>query len=267
MNFDVVVCTKNSALTLGACLNALFSSDIPIANVFIIDKNSEDGTIEIGEKYGCTIVSNDMGLAEARRYGVLQCNTEYFITLDSDIIIPPNFYTKLRPHIKNNFITKGIYINVLPERHRKIAERDYNWMLKNVGSLDCCIIHRDTFLRLSREWIKKGMDALEDTELFQTCEKNNIPVHQDIGVVSKHYVFSIIKVWRQTSWYAKGTRSAKIRGRIFKNYPRLFPIEILGFPFMGLMEAIRWRSWKLLAYQTAKMLYWFKGFLASSTHL
>jgi len=260
MIFDVVVCTKNSALTLDACLNALFSSDVPVGDVIIVDKNSEDGTIEIGEKYGCTIVSNDLGLAEARRYGASLCNTEYFITLDSDIVIPLNFYSKLKPYVKKNFITKGIYFNVLPEKHRKIAERDYNWMMKNVGSLDCCIVHRDTFLQLSEGWSKKGMDALEDTELFQKCAELDIPVHQDVSVVSKHHVFSIVRIWKQTSWYAKGTKNAVVKGRFFKDRPYLFPVEILAFPLMGLFEAFRWRSWKLLAYQTAKMLFWFKGY-------
>lgn len=261
MNFDVVICTKNSALTLGACLRALFNSDIPIGSVYVIDKNSKDGTAEIATKYGCSTTSNDMSLAEARRCGAKLCETEYFISLDSDIVIPPNFYSKLEPHIKDNFITKGIYINVLPKKHERIALRDFNWMLKYTGSLDCCIIHRKLFLQLSKRWMEKGMDALEDTELFQTCEENNIPVHQDISVVSKHYIFSIVKIWRHTSWYAKGTKNASIRGIYFKS-PHMFPVEILGFPFMGLLEAFRWRSWKLFMYQTAKMLYWFKGYFS-----
>jgi len=229
--------------------------------VFIIDKNSEDSTVVIGEKYGCSIVSNDMLLAEARRYGASLCNTEYFITLDSDIVIPPDFYSKLEPYVKENFITKGIYFNVLPEKHRKIAERDYNWMLENIGSLDCCIVHRDTFLQLSGEWTKKGMDALEDTKIFQKCKDLGIPIYQDIDVVSRHYVFSIVRIWKQTSWYAKGTKNAAVSGRIFKDRPHLFPVEIFAFPFMGLLESFRWRSWKLLAYQTAKMLFWFKGYI------
>lgn len=261
MIHDVVVCTKNSALTLDTCLQALFNSDIPIGRVFVVDKNSTDGTRKIASKYGCMIINNNMGLAKARRYGAKLCKTEYFISLDSDIVIPPNFYSKLEPYIKNNFITKGIYINVLPRKHEKIALRDFNWMLKYTGSLDCCIIHRKQFLQLSRAWIKKGMDALEDTELFQVCEENNIPVHQDTSVVSKHYVFSIVKIWRQTSWYAKGTKNASVRGIYFKN-PHMFPVEILGFPFMGLLEAFRWRSWKLFTYQTAKMFYWFKGYFS-----
>jgi len=259
--FDVVVCTKNSALTLGACLYALFNSDIPIGKVFIVDKNSSDGTKKIAEKYRCIYKNNDMTLAEARRYGAQLCKTKYFISLDSDIIVPRDFYSILKPYIKENFVTKGIYINVLPKKHMKIALRDHNWMFSHIGSLDCCIIHRKLFLRISKRWIEMKLDAGEDTDLFWVCKEYNLPIHQDVNVVSKHYVFSVMRLLKQTVWYAKSSRRGRLRGRYFILHPCFLPLEILGFPLMGLVESITWRSWKLFIYQTAKMFYWFKGYI------
>ena len=260
MEFDVVICTKNSALTLDVCLTSLFRSDIPIKKIFVIDKNSMDGTKEIAKKYGCVVVSNNMSLAEARRFGAQLCETEYFVNLDSDIVIPEKFYSILQPHIRNNVLTKGIYLNQLPKKDRQIAYRDFDWLHSRIGSLDCCIIHQETFLRLSKDWEKRGLDAGEDTELFRVCEEQKLPLHQDNQIVSKHYVFSVLRLLKQTRWYGKGSRRGRIKGRFCRTRGEFMPVEMFGLPIMGLKEMIKWKSWKLFFYESAKMIFWFYGY-------
>ena len=130
-----------------------------------------DGTDEVAERHGCIYIDSPVGLAEARIIGAKMCETDYFVSLDSDLIVPRNFYKILAPHITENFITKGIYRNILPAKDQAVADRDHYWMLHNIGSLDCCFIHRETFLKLSGDWVPRGLDAGEDTDLFTKCAR------------------------------------------------------------------------------------------------
>ena len=259
MFFDVVVCTKNSALTLDACLTAFKRSGVPYRKIFVMDKHSQDGTRKIAECHDCIYIDNSVGLAEARIIGAKFCETKYFVNLDSDVIVPKNFYEVLEPYIQNSFVTKGIYRNILPKKDKAIADRDHYWMLHNIGSLDCCFIHRETFLKLSADWVSRGLDAGEDTDLFTKCEKLGLKVHQDNRVVSRHYVFSVLRILKQTRWYGKGSRGGKIVGRFTLTRPYLLPAEMLLFPLMGFVEAFKFHAPKLFFYESAKMVFWFWG--------
>ncbi|MFX0212088.1 MAG: glycosyltransferase family 2 protein [Candidatus Hodarchaeota archaeon] len=257
--YDVVVCTKNSGLTLDACLTALKNSGIPYGKIFIIDKHSLDGTKEIAEKHECIYIGISVGCAEARIIGAKMCESEYFINLDSDLIVPTNFYENLEPYITANFITKGIYRNVLPIKDKAIADRDHYWMLHNIGSLDCCFIHRDTFLKLSSDWVSRGLDAGEDTDLYVKCERLGLKVHQDTCVISEHHVFSVLRILKQTRWYGAGSRKGRITGRFTITRPHLLPAEMCLFPLMGFVEMFKFHSVKLFFYECAKMIFWFWG--------
>jgi glycosyltransferase involved in cell wall biosynthesis len=259
MMFDVIVCTKNSALTLDACLMAFKNSGVPYGKIFVIDKRSVDGTREIAEKHGCVYVGSSACLAEARVIGAKMCETEYFVNLDSDIMVPLNFYKVLEPYITENFITKGIFRNVLPVGDKAVADRDHYWMLHNVGSLDCCFIHRETFLKLSSDWVSRGLDAGEDTDLYVKSERRGLRIHQDNRVVSDHYVFSVLRILKQTRWYGAGSRRGRITGRFTITRPYLLPAEMLLFPLMGFVEAFKFHAIKLFFYESAKMVFWFWG--------
>lgn len=169
----------------------------------MVDKHSQDGTRKIAESHDCVYIDSSVGLAETRIIGAKFCETEYFVNLDSDLLVPRNFYSVLAPYIKKNFITKGVYRNILPAKDKAIADRDHYWMLHNIGSLDCCFIHRETFLKLSSDWVPRGLDAGEDTDLFTKCERLGLGVHQDNRVVSSHHVFSVLRILKQTRWYGK----------------------------------------------------------------
>ena len=257
--YDVVVCTKNSGLTLDACLTAFENSGVPYGRIFVVDKHSLDGTKEIAEKHGCVYVGSSVGLAEARIIGAKMCETEYFVNLDSDLLVSLNFYKVLEPYITENFITKGIYRNILPKKDKAISDRDYYWMLHNIGSLDCCFIHRNTFLKLSSDWVSRGLDAGEDTDLYVKCERLGLKVHQDSRVVSNHHVFSVLRILKQTRWYGAGSRKGRIKGRFTITRPHLLPAEMCLFPLMGFVEMFKFRAVKLFFYQCAKMVFWFRG--------
>lgn len=259
MFFDCVICTKNNALTIGPVIRAL-KRGIPTRRILLIDRFSRDGTREAAESLGCIVVDSELGLAQARRLGAILAETPYFVSLDGDIVIPPNFYQVLSQYVESNKITKGIYYDMLRPGEKAVSDRNFYWITHKVGSFDCCIIERRWFLDVSKDWRRRGLDAGEDTDTFLQCEEKGYSVHQDNRVVSRHYQFNMLRLIKQTRWYGKGSRRGKIRGRFTLTRPYLLPVEMLLFPVMGLVEAFKFHSPKLFLFESAKMLFWFWGY-------
>ena len=260
MRIDVVICTKNTALTLRKCLWSLFRSDVPIRRVLIIDRFSTDGTQDIAEEFGCEVFESMLPLGQARRLGAMLCDTEYFLSLDADMMLPKDFYAKLQPYIGEYVVVKGAHFNVLSDKHRCVAMNDYLWMHDKIGSMGNCFVHTKTFLEVSSNW-PSNIGAGEDALLYQACAEKGLPVYQDVNVVCEHRVYSVVRLWKQTAWYSSGAIKAGVKGRVFNRRRAFIPLEGFGFVYLGLRDAIRWRCPFLLVHQFAKMLWWFKGCL------
>ena len=94
MHVDVMVCTYNTGPILDQVLKSI-RQNIPVKTLWIIDKNSKDGTVEIAEKYGAKIVQSDVGILEARALGFRLVETELFVNVDSDIVLPDNWFSRM----------------------------------------------------------------------------------------------------------------------------------------------------------------------------
>jgi len=88
MNVDVVICTYNSAETLAACLNGI-SRFVFSESIIVIDGGSTDGTQEIVLAHPSTElhIRPDLSLGDARKFGFGLVNTEWFLQIDSDIVL------------------------------------------------------------------------------------------------------------------------------------------------------------------------------------
>lgn len=81
---DVVVRTYNSAGTLEDCLSSIRSC-APSSRIIVVDHMSTDGSREIAERFGCTILQEDKSLGYATLLGAHASNTEYILFVDSDV--------------------------------------------------------------------------------------------------------------------------------------------------------------------------------------
>lgn len=91
---DVMVNTYNSEKYLEQCL-ASICENIPVRKLFVIDKFSKDRTLEISEKFGAEVVQSDVSLAEARKLGFNLVETEKFVNVDSDIVLPFDWFNRV----------------------------------------------------------------------------------------------------------------------------------------------------------------------------
>ncbi len=95
---DVVLLTKNSAETLEKCLESIYQN-VPVRQLVAVDGYSTDRTLDIlnqfNEKYHNVKVVHDKGTrATARQKGIRQVKTEWFMFVDSDVVLCKNWHQK-----------------------------------------------------------------------------------------------------------------------------------------------------------------------------
>jgi glycosyltransferase involved in cell wall biosynthesis len=100
---DVVLLTKNSERILEKCLSSVYEN-VPVNQLIVIDGYSTDGTLEIldkfNRKYGNVKVVLDQGTrATAREKGIGLVSTEWFMFVDSDVVVCQNWYKKALKHL------------------------------------------------------------------------------------------------------------------------------------------------------------------------
>jgi glycosyltransferase involved in cell wall biosynthesis len=103
---DVVLLTKNSERVLQKCLTSVYEN-VPVNQLIVIDGYSTDKTHEILEhfnkKHHNVKVTLDKGnRATAREKGIKQVTTDWFMFVDSDVVVCQNWYKKALKHLDKN---------------------------------------------------------------------------------------------------------------------------------------------------------------------
>ena len=100
---DVVLLTLNSDRKLQQCLESVYRN-VPINNLIAVDGGSTDGTMQIlnkfNSKYGNVKVIHDKGTrATARQKGIETVTAEWFIFVDSDVVLCKDWYRKAKAYV------------------------------------------------------------------------------------------------------------------------------------------------------------------------
>src|SRR4030066_36075 len=120
---DVVVLTKNSEHLLDKCISSIYEN-VPVKNLIIVDGTSTDGTMKIvkntDEKHGNIKILNVNGSrARAREAGIRQVETDWFMFVDSDVILSRDWFKKAASQVKPDVgAVWGVNIDVIPNVSR-----------------------------------------------------------------------------------------------------------------------------------------------------
>ncbi|MEM3356753.1 MAG: glycosyltransferase family A protein, partial [Candidatus Bathyarchaeia archaeon] len=103
MRVDVVVITKNSDRMLRECLESVYGN-VPVNRLIVVDGYSTDKTLEIVQrfqkKYGNVLLLHDRGnRATARQKGIAHVETEWFMFVDSDVVLCEGWFRKAEKHL------------------------------------------------------------------------------------------------------------------------------------------------------------------------
>ncbi len=103
---DVVLLTKNSQRRLKECLDSVYQN-VPVHDLIVVDGYSTDQTLpilnEFNEKYHNVKIHFDKGnRATGRQKGIELVTTDWFIFVDSDVILCHDWYKKAKAFVNNN---------------------------------------------------------------------------------------------------------------------------------------------------------------------
>lgn len=103
---DVVVLTKNSERILEKCFFSIYNN-VPVNRLIVVDGCSTDSTLRIvekfNEKYGNVVVIQDQGTrGSARLKGIREVKTDWFLFVDSDVVLSGNWYEKAKSHVADD---------------------------------------------------------------------------------------------------------------------------------------------------------------------
>lgn len=106
MKVDVVVLTKNSERTLDKCLDSIYLN-VPINQLIVVDGYSTDKTLEIIEKYNkkynnVLLLFEKGTRGKARQKAIEVVTTEWFMFVDSDVILCNEWFNKAKRLIKSS---------------------------------------------------------------------------------------------------------------------------------------------------------------------
>ena len=213
MKVDVVVCTYNSAKVLDVCLRSIVKN-IPVNNLWVIDKFSSDSTKDIALKYNAKVVETDCGLAEARAYSFRMVETPLFVNVDSDVVLCDGWFEKVMKYWKSGNV--GALFGITIDQHplqkayteamfkiRPATSYTSVFRLPNVIFLTEAI--KD--IQFS-SWLKAGSVANEDYEIKNWVLKKGYKI-VSAPVFSKHYSSPPL-IDNKTFWFGASMRLTKI---------------------------------------------------------
>ncbi len=103
---DVAILTKNSARMLKECINSVYNN-VPVKNLIVVDGFSTDATEKIlnefQERYGNVKFVQEKGTrGKARQTAIQLVSTEWFMFVDSDVILSKNWFAKAQKFVKED---------------------------------------------------------------------------------------------------------------------------------------------------------------------
>ncbi|TRO50502.1 glycosyltransferase [Candidatus Bathyarchaeota archaeon] len=174
---DVVVLTKNSEHLLDKCLDSVYKN-VPVNNLIIIDGFSTDRTMKIideaNETHGNVKVLKINGSrAIAREKGIDQVRTEWFMFVDSDVILGRDWLRKAEKNVKDNVgAIWGVNIDVVPNVKNKRILKLQSLIARQCfglrGGMHDTLIRRDAVEGIQ---IPEELHAYEDAYIIKWIKK------------------------------------------------------------------------------------------------
>jgi glycosyltransferase involved in cell wall biosynthesis len=106
MRIDIIVLTRNSERVLQKCLASIYGN-VPVNKLIVVDGYSTDATLKIvgafQKKYGNVVLIQDKGTrGSARQKGIQEVETNWFMFVDSDVILCDAWFVKAEKLVKDD---------------------------------------------------------------------------------------------------------------------------------------------------------------------
>ena len=251
MKIDVVMLTKDSEYVLRKCLDSIYRN-IPINNLIVIDGFSKDNTVKIleefDERYGNLRLIRDSGTrAKAREIGVRNVETEWFMFVDSDVVLCRRWFDRARKYAGVGVgAVWGVNVDIIPNfRSRvfyKLALHVAKKSFKIRGGLHDTLILRDAIKNIK---IPSYLRIFEDAYVMKWIRSRGYRVQICEDAYCLHYK-------PPENWYWKAAVSvAKSEVKCGLVYSGLYRY-VLYYPFFS-------AYWLIYNFQRIKKAYSYAG--------
>jgi glycosyltransferase involved in cell wall biosynthesis len=217
LGVDVVIPTWNSARTLERALESIERGIHP-SRIIIVDRDSDDGTLEIALSHGCVVLQDLVSLGSARMKGVRESDKEWIIFIDDDIVVPNDFIERVERYVDDE--TGAIWspcVSVVEPDHSEflaILERQFNdkdaYELKRAdrGCTNATLIRRDLIVDLDISDMNAWEDWVITQQVIGSGKKWLV-----VKVYSDH-IHRAVDLSSKDSWNAAGILNLGRTGRI-----------------------------------------------------
>jgi len=161
-----VILTKNSEKVLEKCLNSIYRN-IPVNRLIVVDGYSTDKTIDIlrkfQRKYGNVILIQEEGTrGKARERGIREVKTEWFLFVDSDVVLCDGWFKKAEKYIKKKNVAAVWGIEIWYGMKNSKVLKLFLWLTRKIFEIRGGT--HDTLIRLEAV---KDIKIPEDLHVFE----------------------------------------------------------------------------------------------------
>jgi len=185
MQIDVIILTRNSERVLRECLTSIYKN-VPVNRLIVLDGYSTDATLEIvkgfQERYGNVILIQEGGTrASARQKAMKEVKTDWFMFVDSDVILCDSWFAKAKNLMKEHVgAVWGMEIWSVMKKSRilRLFERVTMKIFEKRGGTHDLLIRRKAVENIS---IPYHLHTYEDSYIKSWISKNGykaIPVYE-----------------------------------------------------------------------------------------
>jgi glycosyltransferase involved in cell wall biosynthesis len=188
---DVVILTRNSGKTLGKCLNSVYNN-VPINRLTIIDRHSADNTLktlnEFNARYGnIRIIDSNGSRGSARQTGIENVTTEWFLFVDSDVVLCRDWFKKASEHMCHD--VGAIWgVDIPGDIRNALLIKISGWMEKRVfkirGGCHDILIRTCTVKDIK---IPPDLHTLEDAYIKEWITSKSYKIVIDSSAMCRHY--------------------------------------------------------------------------------
>lgn len=184
MNISVIVPTLDEEISLGATLSALKQLR-KIAEIIVVDGDSEDETPEIAESFDVKIVRSKRGRGVQLDAGAQIATGDVFWFLHADTLPPETAIQEMITALSDETIVGGNF--EIRFDGKSLAAKLLTWLYPKLRALDLCYGDSAFFVR-GEIYRKSGgfgeLPLFEDVEFYQRIKKHGRFVHLKSAVIS-----------------------------------------------------------------------------------